>query len=70
MTDTSSAVASGLTARKGLKGGVQVKGVGITDLELAFHAIPVPLPILLLDGLVPLERLDKLAVYQCNLQTL
>ena len=47
--------------------GHQVKKVGITNPELPFHSILVPLPILLLDVLVSLECLDKFAVYQRDL---
>lgn len=43
--------------------------VGITNSELPFHAIPVPLPVLLLDILIPLECLDEFTVDEGDLHS-
>ena len=43
---------------------------GITNPELSFHTIPVPLTILLFNILIPLECLDKFSMHQCDLRPL
>jgi hypothetical protein len=41
--------------------------MGLTNLELPLYTVLVPLSILLLDMLISLQYLDKLPMYQCDL---